>query len=158
MAQPRIQAVRLLPEVAGGGDVGNVGGDGSPASDIGADETVEGFEGFAGLSGGEIGNGEPDQSGDGRGGHGGFGEDQRRGSVEGMERVESYGDGQRTGHGGDLRPGIDAPPIPAQQINGTGSGTDFHDDLPAAGDGIKMDRDPGGGDDQQDGGERETCT
>src|SRR6266702_914741 len=143
----------VTAEIAGGRHVADAGGNGLPSTDVGADEAVEGIEGFAGFGGGEQGDGEPDYGGDYRGGQGGFGEDDGRGSMEGMEPVERDGDGERAGHGRDFRPCVDAPPVPAQEIDGSGSGADFHDDLPAAGDGVQIDGDPGGGDDQQDGGE-----
>src|SRR5271156_1412815 len=62
-------------------------------------------------------------------------------------------EGQREGgdHGGNLAPGVDAPPIPAKHVNTAGAGADLEDNLPAGANGFKLRGNVAGGDDQQNG-------
>ena len=71
--------------------------------------------------------------------------------------LEGERDGGGGGHGGDFRPGIDAPPEPAKHEDEAGPGAESEEELPGGGDGCSVGLHVGGGaggkEGDEDGGE-----
>ena len=79
-----------------------------------------------------------------------LGEDGGLGAVERRGQVDRERDDERRGHGRDFAPGIDAPPIPAQQVDAAGSGADFQQHFPAGTNRRKLPGNAGGENHEQD--------
>src|SRR5580692_22630 len=136
-------------KVADRSDVGSEGSDVLPAVDGRADAAVELEEFGFGLGFGDQRGEEPDNRRGGGGDQGGFREND--GTVAGeLDAGERHGDDERGDHRGDFAPGVDAPPVPAEEKDRTRAGAHAEEELPGGLDA----GDVGGGitaeDDQQD--------
>lgn len=116
-------------EVAHGWLIRAEPGDGLPAVDAGMNAAIEGDELLLRLGFGDEGADEPEDGGDESGEQSGLcGDD---GAVAYKFHVgKDEGNCGGPDGGDDFTPGIDAPPVPTKNKDGSGAGTDTQHDLP----------------------------
>ena len=73
--------------------------------------------------------------------------------VESEDGLQGDRNDEARDHGRDFAPGVDAPPIPAQQQHAAGSGAGDEQQFPRAGDGIEVERHHGRDDGEKHGGQ-----
>src|SRR5579862_6750736 len=111
----------IVTQVTGWHYAGSPRGDGLPAADVRPDAGVEADQGGWGLGFCEHGDGDPgDGCDDGRR-KGLAGEDAGLAAVEWRSEVDDQRGHESCRHRGDLAPGVDAPPIPPQQVDAAGA-------------------------------------